>query len=68
MEKISSCISLVAKGYRTMTWRCVWQGAPYFRGYGLNLLSKQTGDFVIESWGGYRKMIPKLYMVASVSA
>ena len=46
----------------------VWQGAPYFRGYGLNLLSKQTGDFVIESWGGYRKMIPKLYMVASVSA
>ena len=51
MKKISSCIFSVAKDYRTMTSR--WQGAPYFRRYGRELVSKPAISSK-RSWGGYR--------------
>ena len=43
MKKMSSCISLVAKEYQTMTSR--WQGAPHFRRYGRELVLKPAISF-----------------------
>ena len=49
-KKMSSCTSsLVAKDYRTMTWR--WQEGPYFRIYG-RVAGFKTGDFVEEKLAG----------------
>ena len=49
MKKASSNIFMFAKVYRTMT--SGRQGAPSFRRYGRELVSK-TGDFVKEKLGG----------------
>ena len=45
-------MSLVAKDYRMMTLR--WQGAPYFKRYGLKLVSKPAISIKIRL-GGYRR-------------
>ena len=55
-EKTSSDIFILAKVYRTMT--SGRQGAPYFRRYGRELVSK-TGDFVEENFGGSRLKLLK---------
>ena len=52
MKKLSSGISLVAKNHRTTTSR--WQGAPCFRRYGRELVSKPAISLK-KSWGGYRR-------------
>ena len=61
MKKRSSCISLVAKDYRTMTSR--WRGAPYCRGHGRELFSKQPrfcsrniGGATVERLRGRRRI------------
>ena len=49
MKNIPSCIFLFAKDYRART--SGWQGAPYFKIFGRDLVSK-TGDFVQQKLGG----------------
>ena len=48
---MSSCISLIAKGYRTTSR---WQGTPYFRRNGREPVSKPAISLK-KSWGGYRR-------------
>ena len=52
MKSVSANIILFAEDYRTMT--SGWQGAPYFRRYGLELVSKPAISLK-KSWGGYRR-------------
>ena len=49
VKVISSYVFLLAKDDRTMTLG--WQGAPYFRKYGRELVSKPAIS-VKKSWGG----------------
>ena len=51
MKNTASYIFLYGKEYRTITLG--WQGAPYSgERYGRELVSKPTGDFVKEKFGG----------------
>ena len=54
MEKSSSNIFMLAKAYRTM--RSGWQGAPYFRRNGRELVSKPAISLK-KGWEGYRRTI-----------
>ena len=52
---LSIALHLHAKEYRTMT--SGWQGAPYFKRYGWELVSKPAISLQ-KSWGGYRRTTP----------
>ena len=52
MKRVSANNILFGGDYRTMT--SGWQGAPYFRRYGLELVSKPAISLK-KSWGGYRR-------------
>ena len=51
MKKKSPFVFLFAKSDRTMT--SGWQGAPYFRSYGRELVSKSAISLIKKSGGGY---------------
>ena len=52
MKNVTSYIFGSRKGYRTMT--SGWQGAPYSRRYGPELVSKPAISLK-KIWGGYRR-------------
>ena len=55
----SSYSFLLAMDYRTITLG--WQGAPHFRRYGWELVSKPAISLE-KSWGGYRSKTSILYI------
>ena len=55
VNKMSQCIHWFAEYARTTT--SGWQGAPYIRSHGLELVSKPAISSK-KSWGGYRRTTP----------